>query len=97
MGARRRIAWSAAARRDLSEAIEYVARESRPAALQLLEDVLASARSLERLALRGRVIPELGDPGLRELLVHRYRLIYLVLPDAVVIVAFLHGARDLRH
>jgi plasmid stabilization system protein ParE len=39
-------------------------------------------------------VPEIDDPALREILVHRYRLIYLVLPDSVQILAFIHGARD---
>ena len=94
MAARRRVGWTPGAERALDEAVEYIARDSPQAALRVLEDVLDAARSLERLALRGRVVPEVGDPALRELLVHRFRLVYLVLPEAVEILAFLHGARD---
>lgn len=35
-----------------------------------------------------------GDITLRELFVYRYRLMYRVREDRVVVVAFLHGARD---
>jgi plasmid stabilization system protein ParE len=94
MAARRRVVWTRGAQRELGEAVEYIAQDSAGAALRLRDDALTSARSLESLASRGRVVPEIDDPALRELLVHRYRLIYLVLPDSVEIVAFIHGARD---
>jgi toxin ParE1/3/4 len=51
-------------------------------------------KSLVSLADRGRVVPELGDSTLRELFVFKYRLLYRIRDDRVVIVAFLHGARD---
>jgi toxin ParE1/3/4 len=47
-------------------------------------------------AERGRVVPELNDPAVRELLVGRYRLMYRVTASSVQVVAFVHGARDLR-
>jgi hypothetical protein len=50
--------------------------------------------SLETLAERGRIVPELADAHVRELLVFKYRLLYRVSEDAVTIVAFLRGVRD---
>jgi plasmid stabilization system protein ParE len=93
MAVRRRVVWTLAAGRTLDEAIEYVARDSPAAAADLLETALEAAGSLEWLTFRGRVVPEVGDPMLRELLVGRYRLMYLVLPESVEIVAFVHTAR----
>ena len=46
------------------------------------------------LAERGRVVREIGDSTLRELLVYDYRMLYRVREDRVVIRAFLHSARD---
>ena len=43
---------------------------------------------------RGRIVRELNDPAIRELLVFKYRLLYEVEEHRVLIVAFLHGARD---
>jgi len=36
----------------------------------------------------------LNDPDIREIFVFRYRLMYRVEDERVVVVAFLHGARD---
>lgn len=39
-------------------------------------------------------MPELDDPAIREVFVFRYRLLYRVEEAPVVVVAFVHGARD---
>ncbi len=39
-------------------------------------------------------MPELGDAFVREIFVKQYRLIYEVGMDRVVVLAFLHGARE---
>ena len=44
---------------------------------------------------RGRIVPEFGDPALRELFVYRYRLIYRAEAQHILIVAIIHGAREL--
>jgi hypothetical protein len=42
----------------------------------------------------GRIVRELNDPTIRELLVFKYRLLDEVEDHRVLIVALLHGARD---
>jgi toxin ParE1/3/4 len=91
----REVVWAQSARDALDEVIEYIARDSRPtAALQVLEEALRAAASLATLSERGRIVRELNDPAIRELLVFKYRLLYEVEDHRVLIVAFLHGARD---
>jgi toxin ParE1/3/4 len=94
VASRRRVAWTPEARRTLDEVIEFIAQDSRPGALRVLEQALDAAASLEALPERGRVVPELGDPSIREIFVYRYRLMYRVSAELVAILAFIHGARD---
>jgi plasmid stabilization system protein ParE len=68
-------------------------QDSRPAAERLLIQALEAASSLDVFSERGRLVPELDQPNVRQLLVHRYRLIYEVTPDEVQVLAFVHGAR----
>jgi plasmid stabilization system protein ParE len=49
---------------------------------------------LATLSDRGRVVPELDDQSIRELFVFEYRLMYRVEEARVVVVSFLHGARE---
>ncbi len=43
---------------------------------------------------RGRIVPELEQPNIRELLVRKYRMIYELFDTRVEILGFIHGARD---
>lgn len=90
----RRVIWAESAQLALDEVIAYIATDSRANALRVLESVLEAARHLSTLAERGRVVPELNDPTVREVFVFRYRLMYHVEPDRVEVRAFVHGARD---
>ena len=74
--------------------IGYIAQDSPQAALQVLDQALRAGASLANFAERGRVVPELGDPAIREVFVFEYRLQYKVDDARVLVVAFLHGARD---
>src|SRR5712692_5061948 len=90
---RRRVVWTEQASGMLDDVVSYIAQDSRPAAERLLIQALEAASSLDVFSERGRVVPELDQPNVRQLLVHRYRLIYEVTPDEVQILAFVHGAR----
>ena len=50
-------------------------------------------RSLRTFPDRGRVVPEILDAAVRELLVKSYRLIYEIRESGVIVLAFLHRAR----
>ena len=92
----RSVVWAFSAQADLDEVIGYIRQDSPTAAADLLEKTLQAAATLSTFAERGRIVPESDDPAIRELFVFRYRLMYEVRADQVVIVAFLHGARDFR-
>lgn len=90
----RRVIWTESAQRALDEVVAHMAHESPDGAVRVLTRALDAAASLSTLAERGRVVREIGEPTLRELLVYDYRMMYRVLDDRVVIRAFLHGSRD---
>ena len=95
MGSRtRRVVWAESAQRALDEVVGDISNDSFDGAIRVLTRALEKAASLSTLADRGRIVPEVGDPMLRELFVYDYRLLYRVYDDRVVIRAFLHGARD---
>ena len=79
----------------LDEVVGYINRSSPQNARQVLTAALEAAASQSTFAERGRVVPEVGDPAERELIVRGYRLIYHVSETAVTIVAFVRGRRDL--
>lgn len=90
----RRVVWAQSAQSALDEALTDIANDSIDGAVRVLARALDAADTLSTLAERGRIVPEIGDPTLREVFVYDYRLLYRVGEDHVVIRAFLHGARD---
>jgi toxin ParE1/3/4 len=90
----RDVVWAESARAALDEVIEYTARDSRASGIQVHEEALRAASSLATFSERGRIVPELNDPAVREVFVLRYRLLYEVGDDRVLVAAFLQGARD---
>jgi plasmid stabilization system protein ParE len=91
---RRRITWAPSAQAGLDAALDYIAQDSLTGAQKILHGALALAESLETLSERGRVVPELQNPAIREVFVHSYRLIYEIQESEIQVIAFLHGARD---
>lgn len=91
----REVRWGGPARDDLFQAAEYIARDSRHYASALLDAARDAARSLSVFPERGRRNPEIGEESVREVFVQSYRLIYEINADAIDVLAFVHGARDL--
>lgn len=90
----RKVDWSSSALSALDEVLTYIADDSHDGVVRVLSATLRAAADLSTFAERGRVVPELADPTIREVFVFRYRLLYRVTEDVVTILAFLHGARD---
>jgi addiction module RelE/StbE family toxin len=91
----RKVTWTQSAWKDLEEIAEYIAKDSPHYAAAFVLEARDAARSLTFVAERGRTVPEFNDPGIRELFVRSYRLIYQVKEKAVNIIGLIHGARDL--
>lgn len=92
----RRLKWVGRAADDLEAIAEYISEDSPEAAKRVARQLVQSALSLRSLSSRGRVVPELRHLDVREILVGSYRLIYRIEPEAVAIIAVIHGARDLK-
>ena len=91
----RRVIWAPRARYDIHLAREYISRDSPAAARKFVRAVIQAGRSLAEFSERGRVVPELGEPGVREVFVSRYRVIYEVFEDRIAMLRVIHGRRDL--
>lgn len=61
-----------------------------------MKRIREAARTLSRMSERGRSVPEVDEPSIREIFVNRYRLIYEVTPEDLYVLALIHGARDLE-
>lgn len=92
----KRVIWTLAAWNDLETVADFISRDSPYYAAAWVRNVRDAARSLNLMSMRGRVVPEIGDRQIRELIVQSYRLIYKVERSRVAVLGIIHGARDLK-
>ena len=55
--------------------------------------VLTTARNLSHFSRLGRVVPEIGDEGIREWFAYSFRVIYRLEEETITIAAVVHGRR----
>jgi plasmid stabilization system protein ParE len=90
----RKVVWTEPAADDLLATVEYVARDSPGFAAALAQRVCDAGDSLADLSERGRPYPDPAYPGLRELILGPYRLVYEVETERVVIHGVFHASRN---
>ncbi len=92
----RKIVWSFEATADIEALANYISRDSAFYAAAFVQETLDVSRSLNKFSERGRVVPEFGNPNIRELFVRGYRLIYSIEEYRIVLLGLVHGKRDLK-
>lgn len=85
-----KVVWSALAERRAVEAFEFIAHDRPHVAEAWLTRLFERAARLDRMARRGRVVPEIGLDAYRELLQAPFRLIYRIEVTRVVVLTIRH-------
>jgi addiction module RelE/StbE family toxin len=82
------------AKSDLAQIHSYIAETSPLYAEELIDLLLEKAESIDTFPTRGRVVPELRENNVRELISNPYRIIYEIHPDIIVVLGIIHAKRD---
>jgi toxin ParE1/3/4 len=80
---------------DLREIVFFIAQHNPERARSFGHELIDHALTLAELPERGRVVPEISEPSIREIVCHPYRIIYEIFPGqhVVYVLRFWHGAR----
>jgi plasmid stabilization system protein ParE len=80
---------------DLRAIVTYIAKNNPERARTFGNELIDRALSLATFPELGRVVPEIGEPAVREIIYGSYRVIYEIFPDreTIYILRFWHGAR----
>lgn len=80
---------------DLREIVSFIAQNNSERAKTLGNELIDHALTLAELPERGRVVPEISDPAVREIVHRPYRIIYEIFAEQnrVYVLRFWHGAR----
>lgn len=87
------IRWSRQAADDLEAITEFIAIDSPHYASLFAIDIMAAVERLAMLPTSGRIVPELEEPAVREILFGNYRIAYRTKDNSVIILTVYHGAR----
>lgn len=88
------VVWSDVARNDLRAIHDYIALDSELYAKKTVRDIVERGSTLQSMPERGRVVPELNDPHVREIFVYSYRVIYQISSAGVEVLTVIHDHRD---
>lgn len=89
------IVWSEQATEDVVRIQEFIARTSPRYAQLLASRLVAAVERLRDFPESGRVVPELAEPQVREVIHGAYRIIYETHgPDRVEILTVFRGSRQ---
>lgn len=92
-----RISWTIQAKNDLQDIAEYIGRDSRKYAQIQIIRLLARTKILKTNPHSGKIVPEINQAEIRELIQGNYRIIYKIKStNAVDILTIHHSSRDLR-
>ncbi len=84
------------AKADLKNIKDFVAKDSKYYAMRHVTKILKRTQVLKKYPKAGKVVVELEDEQVRELVLGNYRIIYEIVSDSRIdILTIHHSARDL--
>jgi toxin ParE1/3/4 len=89
-----KIHWSGPAIREFESALDYIARDNRDAADRLARAIHRAVGRLQSFPNSGRMVPELEDPALREVVHAPFRVIYQHQETLVEILAVVRAEQE---
>jgi plasmid stabilization system protein ParE len=88
-----RILFTPTGRRQFLEALAYIYRDNRAAAISFRKKAETTLSRLKEFPESGRLVPEFSDLPFREVIVRPYRFFYRIKDQTVWIVAVWHSTQ----
>ena len=93
MSPRVAIVWSAEALADLTSIHEYIAKTSPRYAAVVAGRLVGAVGRLAQFPESGRIVPELGEPSVREVIHGSYRIVYEYRGERVEVLTVFRASR----
>jgi len=90
-----KIEWTEPAISDLQHIRDYIAKDSKYYAASFVSRIIGRIDMLPEFPEMGRIVTEQNDKNIRELIYQKYRIVYRVEKERILILAIIHGSRDL--
>jgi toxin ParE1/3/4 len=93
-----RLNWTLESRHDLKNIFDYISMDSKYYASIQIRRIKEKAALLKESPRLGRIVPEIQEENIRELIFGNYRIIYRIVNiDRIDILTIYHSARILRN
>jgi len=94
----REVEWSREAMKKLAEIESYIALDSPERAVDFSNYLIDQSELIPAHPKKGRVVPEVGNEAIRELLLKNYRLIYKISVACIKVLTVFEGHKllDIR-
>ena len=90
------VRWTDEALEKLWEIETFIGRDSPKKAETFVNYLIEQGESLALNPRIGRIVPEISNPEIRELIVKRYRIVYRLMEDEIAILTVFEGHRLLQ-
>ena len=87
------VRWTRQATDDLDSIAQFISKDSPQYARLFVSDVFQTVERLSEFPQSGRIVPELNDPLIREVILGNYRLVYRFKAKLIELLTLYHGAR----
>jgi len=94
-GSEMKIVWSPLAIDRVSEIADYIAQDKPSAAKKWVDTVFSKVEQLKSSPELGRIVPEIENDQIRELLYGNYRIVYRMEKKQISILTVRHGKQIL--
>ena len=90
------VVWTVPAKEDLRRNYQFIAGDSKYYASEVAERLIELTLHLQLFPDQGRIVPELNNPKIRELMIYSYRLIYQLGSKNIYVLTIIHMRQKLR-
>lgn len=81
---------------DIQEIVQFIARDSIKNARQFADKLMKICDNIRDFPEKGRIVPEVMNPQIREIIYKNYRIVYTVQDNRVYILQIFNAARLFR-
>ncbi|HMD84137.1 MAG TPA: type II toxin-antitoxin system RelE/ParE family toxin [Terriglobia bacterium] len=90
-----KVHWTDTARDHLRAIHAYIAKNSPPYALRVVDRLTRRSQQIAQFPLSGREVAEFGVPQIRQIVEGSFRIIYYIKADQIDVLAVIHGAQQI--
>ena len=90
------VRWSPKAADDYESLIKYYEKNAPKFAQTLAKQIIYIIENLDQFPKMGRMVPELQNEEIREIIYRNFRIIYRLKEEILEIVRIIHGSRRLK-